>query len=74
MERHPGGASAEHEPLLTRDELPIEDAEPIREPDENDSVEVKANISESKLKLAATAFDFWTTGIVVAAIGVCMPP
>lgn len=31
-----------------------------------------STISRSRLKLVATTFDFWITGVAVASIGVCM--
>lgn len=40
--------------------------------DEGDEAKDDApTVKTSKLKLAAAMFDFWITGVIVAAIGVC---
>jgi hypothetical protein len=74
MERQSASVAAEYEPLLRSNGQQIQDPEPPDEHREDESLDEPATIGDSKLKLAATIFDFWTIGLVVAAIGVRMQP
>ena len=74
MERQPTGTAPEFEPLLGADNQRNEYLEPHEAHHGEDSVDGRATISDSKLKLAATVFDFWTTGLAMAAIGVRVQP
>jgi hypothetical protein len=73
MEIQPPGTVPESEPLLARDGGRAA-AEPHDEHDENVSETEQASISDSFPKLGATAFDFLTTGVAMAAVGVGTQP
>ena len=62
MEIQPSSTTAESEPLLARNDCPA-----VAETHDE-----QGSISDSFLKLSATAFDFLTTGISMAAVGVGM--
>jgi hypothetical protein len=74
METQSAGVAAEYEPLLRSNGQQIQDPEPPDEHHEDESLDEPATIVDSKLKLAATVFDFWTIGLAVAAIGVRTQP
>ena len=74
MERLPTDTAPECEPLLGTDNQRSQHPEQHEEHHEDDSVDGTATIGNSKLKLAATVFDFFTIGLGVAGIGVCVQP
>ena len=73
MDTQPRGTSLESEPLLARDDGPTA-VESHDEHDEDASESRQASISDSLPKLGATSFDFFTTGVAMAAVGVGVQP
>ena len=73
MDTQPRGTVPESEPLLTRYDGPTA-VESHNEHDENAGENGEPSISDSLPKLGESSFDFFSSGVAMAAVGVGVQP